>query len=34
MNDYVKEQNEKYNLLMKKKIDIQEELNMKKSKIQ
>ena len=34
MNDYVKEQNEKYNSLMKKKIDIEEELNMKKGKIQ
>lgn len=34
MNDYVKQQNEKYNMLMKKKIDIEEELNMKKGKIQ
>lgn len=34
MNDYVREQNEKYNQLMKRKIDIEEELNMKKGKIQ
>lgn len=34
MNDYVKEQNEKYNGLMRKKIEIEEELTSKKSKIQ
>ena len=34
MNEYVKEQNDKYNALMKKKIEIEEELNTKKGKIQ
>ena len=34
MNEYVREQNEKYNQLMKKKIEIEEELNTKKRKIQ
>lgn len=33
MNEYVREQNEKYNSLMKKKIQIEEELNVKKGKI-
>lgn len=33
MSEYVREQNEKYNSLMKKKIEIEEELNTKKHKI-
>ena len=33
MNEYVIEQNEKYNVLMRKKIEIEEDLNVKKNKV-
>lgn len=33
MSEYVKEQNDKYNALMKKKVELEEELHARKGKI-